>query len=62
MKGIIRKLKLLLKAAVGKEYLVKPSIICTMERFGSDYGGWDVVTSNINTRSIVYSFGVGSNA
>jgi len=29
------------------------------ERFGSNYGGWNVVTANIDVNSIVYSFGVG---
>jgi len=33
-----------------------------MERFGSGYGGWDVVTTGIDTRSVVYSFGVGEDA
>lgn len=62
MKDIIRRLRVLLKAAVGKEFLVKPDVICAKERFGSDYGGWDVVTTNIDIHSIVYSFGVGEDA
>src|SRR5262245_49383259 len=62
MKSIIRRLKTLAKAAVGKELLVTPDISCTKERFGSDYGGWDVVATNICADSIVYSFGVGEDA
>ncbi len=61
MKNIIRRLKVLLKAAVGKEPLVKP-VNCAKERFGSDYGGWNVVTASINVDSIVYSFGIGEDA
>lgn len=62
MKNIVRKLKVLLKAAVRKELLVKPGLICAKERFGSDYGGWDIVTTSIDKHSIVYSFGVGEDA
>lgn len=62
MKSIVRRLKNLVKAAVGKGLLVKPEVICAKERFGSDYGGWDVVTTSIDSHSIVYSFGVGEDA
>jgi FkbM family methyltransferase len=41
---------------------VEPDLICDKERFGSDYGGWNVVTTRIDTHSIVYSFGVGEDA
>ncbi len=62
MKKIIRRLETLAKAAVGKELLLKPDTVCTKERFGSDYGGWDVATSHIDTHSIIYSFGIGEDA
>jgi FkbM family methyltransferase len=32
---------------------------CPIERFGSEYGGWDVAVDSINEKSTVYSFGVG---
>jgi len=51
-----------LKAALGKDFLIKPNIICTKIRFGSAYGGWDIVPAGINMHSIVYSFGVGEDA
>jgi FkbM family methyltransferase len=35
---------------------------CRTERFGSEYGGWDVATDRIDRRSIVYSFGIGEDA
>jgi len=47
---------------VGKQLPVKPDVVCAKERFGSDYGGWDVVTTSIDAHSIVYSFGVGEDA
>jgi len=62
MKDTIRRLKVLFKAAAGKEFLVKSDLICAKERFGSDYGGWDVATTSIDRNSIVYSFGVGEDA
>jgi hypothetical protein len=36
MKNTIRRLKMLLKAVVGKELIIKPDIICAKERFGSN--------------------------
>ena len=62
VRSIVRRLKTLAKAAVGKELLVRPDIVCVKERLGSDYGGWDVVTTNMDTHSIVYSLGVGKDA
>jgi len=62
MKNKVQRIKKLVKAAIGKELLIKPDIICTKERFGSEYGGWDVITMSINIHSIVYSFGVGEDA
>jgi FkbM family methyltransferase len=59
MKTIARKLKFLAKVAFGKELIEKLDATCKKERFGSDYGGWDVVTKDINSHSVVYSFGVG---
>ena len=47
---------------MGKQLPVKPDVVCAKERFGSDYGGWDVVTTSIDAHSIVYSFGVGEDA
>lgn len=62
MKNITRKLKTWVKVALGKEMLLKPDVICEKEKFGSDYGGWDVVVKNLNAHSVVYSFGVGEDA
>ena len=62
MKKIVRRLKKLIRVGIGKELLVKPDVICAMERFGSDYGGWEVVTGSLASNSIVYSFGVGLDA
>jgi FkbM family methyltransferase len=52
----------MINIALGKEFFTKVDYICKKERFGSDYGGWDIVTKKINVKSIVYSFGVGEDA
>jgi FkbM family methyltransferase len=62
MKHIFRKLKVILRAAVGKDFLLTPEVKCTKERFGTEYGGWFVCTSNIRASSVVYSFGIGEDA
>ena len=62
MKSIVRRLKILAKAVLGKELLMRPNVLCEKERFGSGYGGWDVVVSSLNPNSVVYSFGVGEDA
>ncbi|SCY43728.1 FkbM family methyltransferase [Desulfoluna spongiiphila] len=62
MMSFARKLRLCTKVALGKELLIKYDVICKKERFGSDYGGWDIVTANLNSNSVVYSFGVGEDA
>ena len=62
MKSIIRKAKLFLKVVIGKEFLIKSDGIYAVTRCGSDYGGWNIVTTNIDNHSIVYSFGVGEDA
>ncbi len=73
MKSIVGKLKDLFIPAERKEELPpapaiseelpsQPDITCETERFGTIYGGWDVATTNLNSESIVYSFGVGEDA
>jgi FkbM family methyltransferase len=42
------------------EYRVDPGF--PTERFGSDYGGYELITAGLNADSIVYSFGVGEDA
>lgn len=59
MKKYLRKLKTLLRAAAGKSLIARPDVVVRKERFGSDYGGWDVVRDLVGPSSVVYSFGVG---
>lgn len=62
MKEIARSIRRKIRVALGKEIGSKIDCVCKKERFGSNYGGWDVVTKNIDADSIVYSFGVGEDA
>lgn len=62
MKHVIRKLKILVKAALGREIIVRPDAFPAKERLGSEYGGWDVATGSVDSNSVVYSFGVGEDA
>lgn len=39
-----------------------PEVRCAKERFGSEYGGWEIATEGINGQSVVYSFGIGEDA
>jgi FkbM family methyltransferase len=62
MQGVIRQLGSYAKAAIGRALLPEPDVDCATERFGSDYGGWEIVPTNITSLSVVYSFGVGEDA
>ena len=37
-----------------------PKIKCPIERHGSSYGTWTICPLNLNSNSIVYSFGIGT--
>ena len=56
---IIRKAKTLIKSLFGRDLYRRIDCRCRKERFGSEYGGWDVAVKKMNKDSIVYSFGVG---
>jgi FkbM family methyltransferase len=45
----------------GRDYFFRPDAEYggNVEKFGTGYGGWDVVTDTIGRESVVYSFGVG---
>ena len=62
MRSLIRKTKRLVKIIVGKSFF--PRIDCNFkkDRFGSEYGGWDVAVEKVTKDSIVYSFGIGEDA
>ena len=62
MEQVLLKLKRLTKVVLGKDFFLKPDLLLSTETFGTDYGGWTIVSDVINEDSIVYSFGVGEDA
>jgi FkbM family methyltransferase len=50
------------KTLLGRDFFLQIDRGVKHERFGSDYGGWNVVTEQIRPDSIIYSFGVGQDA
>lgn len=60
--SMVQRVKTLIKVVLGREPFVSPDTRITKQRFGSEYGGWEVATDNIDSQSIVYSFGVGEDA
>ena len=59
MKKILRLLRRILNTGLGKDFFEKKDCVVATERFGSVYGGWSIIPLEINSSSIVYSFGVG---
>jgi FkbM family methyltransferase len=58
----IRKLRRILRYLAGRDFF--PTIDGGYEttRFGSEYGGWNIVAKGIDKASVVYSFGIGEDA
>ncbi len=59
LKRIWRKLKLKRNQWRGIDPIFTVSINISKENHGSDYGGWTIEKGTLNTKSIVYAFGVG---
>jgi FkbM family methyltransferase len=62
MRALAKKMNRFVRMLLGKDLLCIEDITCPKERFGSAYGGWDIVTERITADSVVYSFGVGEDA
>lgn len=58
--SVIQKMKLFKDILIGKEIYFPIQVKAKSIWLGSTYGGFNVVPSNINSDSIVYSFGVGT--
>lgn len=61
MKKIIKSFLLSLKALVGKELSVRPEIKVNKEFIGDQYAGWTICPDELNSKSIIYAFGIGEN-
>ncbi len=62
MKNTVRKAKRFIKVLLGKDFCARIDCSCPTERFGTGYGGWDIVAGLLDKNSIVYSFGIGEDA
>ena len=58
----VNKTKRLTKVLLGRDLLQGAQIARPTERHGSVYGGWVVCPQALDQNSIVYSFGVGTDA
>lgn len=56
---VLQNLKLRIRQILGKEVKPKIDIKVDYKFIGSSYGGWNVITDELNSDSVVYSFGVG---
>ncbi|GMQ82895.1 MAG: hypothetical protein BMS9Abin05_2361 [Rhodothermia bacterium] len=59
MRGLLRRLKRLVRAGIGKDIFPRVQVRYPTTRLGSPYGGWSIIAESLNRESIVYSFGVG---
>ncbi len=50
------------KALLGKEPFHRVEVRTRLEHHGSSYGGWSILAQSLDRDSIVYSFGIGTDA
>lgn len=55
----IRRGKRLIRWLLGRDLLVRAQVDVATEQYGSDYGGWTIVSQTLSENSTIYSFGVG---
>ncbi len=60
----IRILRRIPNVLLGRDIFFHPEAkhYGTVERLGSDYGGWSIITNEIRRDSVIYSFGIGEDA
>ena len=59
MKSLLRRAKIIVRALMGQEVLVRPDVSVPSIRLGEGDCAWDVLPDELGSDSIVYSFGVG---
>jgi len=59
---LAKKIKRAIKVAAGKQLKVTIDAETQTTKLGSGYGEWTLITSRLNEKSTVYSFGVGEEA
>lgn len=62
MLRLLRKLKRVYRAVIGKDFFIAPEIKCDCETIGEGYGSWVIADNYLDQGSVVYSFGIGEDA
>jgi FkbM family methyltransferase len=60
--SVARRARTWVRAQFGTDVFETPDGAFPSERFGSDYGGWELLPEAIDSDSVIYSFGVGEDA
>lgn len=58
-RDLLRRLKRLARAGLRRDLVYRIETRCRTERYGSDYGGWEVRPDLLAPGAVVYSLGVG---
>jgi len=59
---VFRRVRRIVWTAIGKDFSISPDRACAMRRFGTEYGGWNIVEGSVSRNSVIYSFGIGEDA
>jgi FkbM family methyltransferase len=62
MKTFLRRIRLRLRAVIGRDICIKRDLRLPVEYHGSLHGGWAVIKNSLGLDSIVYSVGIGEDA
>jgi FkbM family methyltransferase len=55
----LTRLKYYIRLCIGSHPFLRRDVRLPVERFGTDYGGWNILTDSVDQKSIVYSVGIG---
>ena len=56
----LRRMRRRVQSALGRDLYVPIEVRCPVAVLGSDYGRWGVCAERLDSRSVVYRFGVGA--
>lgn len=62
MIGTTKIIKKFIRVAIGRDFYISKDCNIDHEKFGSQYGGWNIALGYLDASSIVYSVGVGEDA
>jgi FkbM family methyltransferase len=62
MRRTLRTLRRTLNTFRGLDFMERPDVKLDSTHLGSEYGGWQVVLGTLNSKSVIYSAGLGEDA